>query len=68
VADRLKDIYQKVNVVLLVAVVVWVQSVREYAEEQAWERFLIPAQLSAMVLVSLNVEVHDNNGIERFCT
>jgi hypothetical protein len=68
VADRLKDIYQKMNVVLLVAVVVWVQRVREYVEEQAWDRFLIPAQLSAMVLVSLNVEVHDNNRIKRFCT
>ena len=67
-ADRLKDIYQKMNVVLLVAVVVWVQRVREYVEEQAWDRFLIPAQLSAMVLVSLNVEVHDNNRIKRFCT
>ena len=54
--------------VLLVAVVVWVHRVREYVEEQAWDRFLIPAQLSAMVLVSLNVEVPDNNRIERFCT
>jgi hypothetical protein len=42
--------------------------VREYVEEQAWDRFLIPAQLSAMVLVSLNAEVHDNNRIETFCT
>jgi hypothetical protein len=64
----LKDIYQKMNMVLLVAVVVWVHRVREYVEEQAWDRFLIPAQLSAMVLVSLNVEVPDNNRIERFCT